>query len=55
MSGFAGFSPAVFAWFEGIERDNSREYFTRTRDLFEHEVRGGLEAMFDALSEEFEG
>jgi uncharacterized protein (TIGR02453 family) len=55
MSGFEGFSPAVFAWFEGIERDNSREYFTRTRDLFEREVRGGLEAMFDALSEEFEG
>ena len=30
-------------------------YFTRTRDLFEREVRGGMEAMLDALSVEFEG
>ena len=52
---FDGFGQEAFAWFEALERDNSREYFTRTRDLFEREVRGGMEAMFDALSVEFEG
>ena len=31
------------AWFDGLERDNSRDYFTRTRDLYEREVRGQLE------------
>lgn len=52
---FDGFAPAVFEWFAGIERDNSREYFTAHRDLYEREVRGGMEAMFDALSAEFDG
>ena len=52
---FAGFSVEVFEWFAGIERDNSREYFTRTRDLYEEQVRGGLEALFDELSHEFPG
>jgi uncharacterized protein (TIGR02453 family) len=52
---FDGFGPAVFEWFAGLERDNSREYFTATRDLYEREVRGGMEAMFDALSGEFDG
>ena len=37
---FDGFGQEAFAWFEGLERDNSREYFTRTRDLYEREVRG---------------
>jgi uncharacterized protein (TIGR02453 family) len=40
---FDGFGPEVFWWFDGLERDNSREYFTRTRDLYEREVRGQLE------------
>jgi uncharacterized protein (TIGR02453 family) len=52
---FDGFGQEAFAWFEGLERDNSRDYFTRTRDLFERDVRGGMEAMFDALSVDFEG
>jgi uncharacterized protein (TIGR02453 family) len=52
---FDGFAPAVFEWFAGLERDNSREYFTATRDLYEREVRGGMEAMFDALTAEFDG
>jgi uncharacterized protein (TIGR02453 family) len=55
MSEFRGFAPDVFEWFRGLERDNSRAYFTATRDFYEREVRGGLEAMFDALAEEFGG
>jgi len=52
---FAGFGPGVFAWFRGLERDNSRDYFAATRDRYETDVRGGLEAMLEALREEFGG
>jgi uncharacterized protein (TIGR02453 family) len=45
----------VFDWFEGLERDNSKAYFTATRERYETEVRGGLEAMLDELSEAFDG
>ena len=47
---FQGFGPEVFEWFAGLERDNSKAYFTATRDLYEHAVRGGLEAMLDELA-----
>jgi uncharacterized protein (TIGR02453 family) len=52
---FQGFPAAAFEWFAGLERDNSREYFTATRDRFQSDVRGALEAMFDELSETFGG
>lgn len=53
--GFAGFKPAVFGWFAGLERDNSRAYFAATRERYELEVRGGLEAMLYELRESFGG
>ena len=40
---FLGFGPEAFWWFDGLERDNSRDYITRTRDLYEREVRGQLD------------
>jgi uncharacterized protein (TIGR02453 family) len=52
---FQGFGPEVFEWFAGLERDNSKPYFTATRDLYEHAVRGGLEALLDELAMEFGG
>jgi uncharacterized protein (TIGR02453 family) len=55
MSDFSGFSPSALAWFRGLERDNSRAYFAATRDVYEREVRGALEAMFEALREELGG
>jgi len=42
---FLGFGPEAFWWFDGLERDNSRDYFTRTRDLYEREVRDQLEEL----------
>jgi uncharacterized protein (TIGR02453 family) len=42
---FLGFGPEAFWWFDGLERDNSREYFQRTRELYEREVRGQLEEL----------
>ena len=52
---FDGFALEVFEWFAGLERDNSKAYFTATRDRYETEVRGGLEAMLDELSAAFGG
>ena len=52
---FRGFGTEVFEWFAGLERDNSKAYFTATRDRYENDVRGGLEAMLDELSESFGG
>jgi hypothetical protein len=52
---FAGFGPTVFAWFAGLESDNTKAYFTATRDRYEAEVRGGLEALLDELAETFGG
>jgi uncharacterized protein (TIGR02453 family) len=45
----SGFSPQVFEWFAGLERDNSKEYFTATRDFYEDSVRGEMEALLHEL------
>jgi uncharacterized protein (TIGR02453 family) len=52
---FEGFGPHVFAWFEGLEGDNSREYFAANRSTYDDEVRGGLEAMLEELAVTFGG
>jgi uncharacterized protein (DUF2461 family) len=52
---FAGFSSDAFAWFAGLERDNSKAYFTATRERYEVDVRGELEAMLDELAGAFGG
>jgi uncharacterized protein (TIGR02453 family) len=54
-AGFHGFAADVFDWFAGLERDNSKAYFTATRDRYETDVRGGLHAMLDELGETFGG
>jgi uncharacterized protein (TIGR02453 family) len=53
--GFEGFGPPVFAWFGGLEQDNTKAYFTATRELYETAVRGGLEALLEELGAELEG
>lgn len=55
MSEFAGFGADAFAWFAGLERDNSRAYFTATRERYETGVRGALEALLDELGAELGG
>ena len=52
---FPGFTPWVFEWFTGLERDNSREYFTATRDRYEAEVRSALTVMLEELRGTFGG
>jgi uncharacterized protein (TIGR02453 family) len=52
---FDGFPAEAFAWFEGLEDDNSRAYFTAHRDVYETAVRGALEAMLEQLADELGG
>jgi uncharacterized protein (TIGR02453 family) len=52
---FQEFGPQVSEWFAGLERDNSPAYFAATRDRYEAEVRGALEAMLDELGDAFGG
>jgi uncharacterized protein (TIGR02453 family) len=47
---FEGFPAATFDWFAGLERDNSRAYFSATRETYERDVRGALEAMLEELA-----
>lgn len=46
---FSGFTAWAFEWFAGLERDNTREYFTATRDRYEIEVRGAMLSMLREL------
>src|SRR5947209_14055740 len=57
MSGtaFEGFPDAAFAWFDGLERDNSKAYFTEHREIYDGAVRGALEQMLEELAAELGG
>jgi uncharacterized protein (TIGR02453 family) len=52
---FEGFPPEAFAWFAGLEADNSKGYFTAHRETYDIAVCGALEAMLDELAEELDG
>jgi uncharacterized protein (TIGR02453 family) len=52
---FEGFGPKVLEWFQGLEADNSREYFTGSRDFFEGSIRGQMEALLAELVDKFGG
>jgi uncharacterized protein (TIGR02453 family) len=54
-AGFHGFSAEAFAWFAGLEQDNSREYFQATRERYETEVRSPFTLMLQELSGTFGG
>lgn len=51
--GFAGFPDEALGFYEGLEADNSKAYFTDHRDAFERAVRGPMLALTDALAAEF--
>jgi uncharacterized protein (TIGR02453 family) len=55
VTAFDGFGAGAVAWFEGLERDNSRAYFTATRTTYDDEVRGPFEAMLAELTGAFGG
>jgi uncharacterized protein (TIGR02453 family) len=52
---FNGFPREGFAWFEGLEADNSRAYFAAHRDTFERSVREPLEELLETFADELGG
>jgi uncharacterized protein (TIGR02453 family) len=52
---FNGFPREGFAWFEGLEADNSRAYFAARRDTFERSVREPLEELLETFADEHGG
>ena len=55
MTAFDGFGAGAVAWFQGLERDNTRAYFKATRPAFDAEVRGPFELLLEELRGEFGG
>jgi uncharacterized protein (TIGR02453 family) len=55
MTRFEGFGRQVREWFEGLEADNSRAYFTAHRDVFEEAIRDQVLALLTELSDAFGG
>lgn len=47
---FSGFGPGALPWFEGLAEDNSREYWSATKDAWHAEVRASLEALLGELA-----
>jgi uncharacterized protein (TIGR02453 family) len=52
---FRGFGTEVQQWFEGLEKDNTREYFSARRAFFDDAIRGQMEALLTELSLTFGG
>jgi uncharacterized protein (TIGR02453 family) len=50
---FGGWPPTAIAWFEGLELDNSKAYWTAHRHIYDEDVRGPMEALLDDLAPEF--
>jgi uncharacterized protein (TIGR02453 family) len=51
--GFTGFPDEAFLFYEGLEADNSKTYFTRHKHLYEEAVRAPMLALTDELAAEF--
>jgi uncharacterized protein (TIGR02453 family) len=52
---FTGFPREGFAWFEGLEADNSRAFFTTNRDTYERAVREPLVELLETFADELGG
>lgn len=52
---FTGFGPAATDWFVALDSDNSRAYWTATKDIWLRDVRGPLEALLGELADGFGG
>jgi uncharacterized protein (TIGR02453 family) len=55
MTTFEGFGPKVQKWFRGLEQDNSKAYFTASREFYETSVREQMEALLNELCDIFGG
>jgi uncharacterized protein (TIGR02453 family) len=53
MSGFGGFPERALIFFEGLEADNSKPYWTDNKDVYERDVRAPMLALLTELEAEF--
>lgn len=53
MTGFAGFGEAAVDFYDGLEADNSKAYWTDHRDTYESDVRAPMLALLAAVEAEF--
>ena len=53
MTGFGGWPAEAFTWFEGLEEDNSKAYFTAHRRTYDDAVRRPLQSLLAELADEF--
>ena len=51
--GFSGWSPAAVEFFEGLEADNTKAYWSAHKDLYEGSVREPMAELLDELTGEF--
>jgi uncharacterized protein (TIGR02453 family) len=51
--GFTGIPDDAFVFYEGLEADNSKTYFTRHKHLYEEAVRAPMLALTEELAAEF--
>lgn len=51
--GFTGFPDEAFVFYEGLEADNSKTYFTRHKHLYEDAVKAPMLALAEELAGEF--
>jgi uncharacterized protein (TIGR02453 family) len=48
-----GFTPKATKFFAGLERNNSKEYWTANKEVFENEVKEPMAALVESLPERF--
>ncbi|HTN24285.1 MAG TPA: DUF2461 domain-containing protein [Solirubrobacteraceae bacterium] len=55
LPAFTGFPAGAFAWFAGLQADNSKAWFHAHRETYDGAVRGALEALLEELAGELGG
>lgn len=50
---FAGFGPDLVAFYEGLDADNSREYWQAHKSVYDEQVGGPAKALAATLTQEF--
>jgi uncharacterized protein (TIGR02453 family) len=52
-TGFAGFGEGAVEFYDGLLADNSKAYWNDRKAVYEHDVRGPMQALLSALEPEF--
>ena len=54
MATTSGFSPKATRFFQDLEEDNSREFWTAHKDIYEREVKEPMAALLESLPERYQ-